>query len=116
MAGPEHILSANDSKQDNHNGDYQKNMNQAAHGVGSEKSRELQNKQNDCNSVEHCKFPFSDIGVVVTSLISNGSPAKETSLHCHGRRRMTLRRNSSGFQRFEHERHSKDDKEQRDKQ
>jgi hypothetical protein len=39
---PKHTSSANDSKQDDHNGNHQKNVNETTHGVGSDEPQEPQ--------------------------------------------------------------------------
>jgi hypothetical protein len=50
--------SADDSKQDDHDGDYQKNVNETAHGVGGDHPQEPQYNQNNSDSVKHNKYPF----------------------------------------------------------
>lgn len=47
----EHIASLYDSNQDDNNGDHQKNMNEAAHGVGGDESQEPQYDQNNSDRV-----------------------------------------------------------------
>jgi hypothetical protein len=50
--------SADDSKQDDHDGDYQKNVNETMHGVGSNQPQKPQYNQNNSDSVKHNNFPF----------------------------------------------------------
>jgi hypothetical protein len=44
---------ANDPEQDYHDGNNQKNMNKAAHGVGCHQSQEPQDDQNDGDGIKH---------------------------------------------------------------
>ena len=43
--------SADDVKQDNHDSDYQQNVNKATHGVGRDESQEPQDDQNNSECV-----------------------------------------------------------------
>jgi hypothetical protein len=45
--------SANHSQQDNHDGDHQQNVNETAHGVGSDQAKQPQDEHNDGNGIEH---------------------------------------------------------------
>ena len=49
---------ADDSEQDDHDGDYQKNVDETAHGVGSDQSKKPQDDQNNSNYIDHGYFPF----------------------------------------------------------
>jgi hypothetical protein len=51
LFGSKHILSPNNSYQDNHNGDHEKNMNKTAHGGGSDESQKPQCDQNSSDSL-----------------------------------------------------------------
>jgi hypothetical protein len=47
------VSSVNQSKQDHHDGDHQKNVNETAHSVGSNQSKQPQDEHNDGNGIEH---------------------------------------------------------------
>lgn len=50
--------STDDPEQDDHNGDYQKNMDETAERVRSDQSKNPQNKKNNCNCIKHDNYPF----------------------------------------------------------
>ena len=52
------ISPADDSEQDDHDGDHQKNVDETAHGVGSDKSKKPQDDQNNSNRIDHGYYPF----------------------------------------------------------
>jgi hypothetical protein len=61
------FLSANDSKQNDHDGDHQKNVNETVHGVGSEQPQEPQYDQDNSNNEKHSNYPFF-FGLVFNTL------------------------------------------------
>jgi hypothetical protein len=50
--------SADDPEQDNHDGDHQKDVNETADGVGSDQTKQPQDKQNNGNRIKHGICPF----------------------------------------------------------
>jgi hypothetical protein len=50
--------SSDDSQQDNHDGNYQQNVNETAHGVGSNQPQQPQDEHYYCNGIEH-EVPLS---------------------------------------------------------
>jgi len=69
MPGPtkwsQGFSSANDSNQNDHDGDYQESVNDTAHGVGSDQTQEPQYNQNNSNSVKHNNPNLSFFGFSV---------------------------------------------------
>jgi hypothetical protein len=59
--------SANDSKQDDHDGDYQKNVNETVHGVGSHQPQKPQYNQNNSDGVKHNNPTFLFLGLMFTA-------------------------------------------------
>jgi hypothetical protein len=45
--------SSDDLKQNNHNSNHQKSMNETSHGIGSDQTQKPQYNQNNCDSVKH---------------------------------------------------------------
>jgi len=50
-SGSESFSSADDVKQDHHDGNHQQNVNKATHGIGGDKTQEPQDDQNNSESV-----------------------------------------------------------------
>jgi hypothetical protein len=55
------LSPADDPEQDNHDGNYQKHVNETANGVGSDQSQQPQDEKNDSNGVQHDKYPLSGL-------------------------------------------------------
>jgi hypothetical protein len=49
---------ADNPQQDDNEGDYQKNVNETADGVGSDEAKQPQDEENDSNGIQHGEFPF----------------------------------------------------------
>jgi hypothetical protein len=50
--------TADDSQQDNHNGDYQKDVDKTTQGIGRDQSKYPQDKQNNSNRIKHGNTPL----------------------------------------------------------
>jgi hypothetical protein len=61
LQGSHGVSPANDSKQDDHDGDHQKDVYETAYGVGSDQSKQPQNEQNNSDGIEHGKYPLVDL-------------------------------------------------------
>jgi hypothetical protein len=58
LQGSHGVSPANDSKQDDHDGDHQKNVNETAYGVGGDQPQKPQDEQNNSDRIEHGIYLF----------------------------------------------------------
>src|SRR4030065_535914 len=67
--GSHGVSPANDSKQDDHDGDHQQNVNETADGIGADQPQEPQDEQHNSDRIEH--------GITLFQITGAGSAARE---------------------------------------